>query len=189
MRPSLIYQDNKSAMFLEKNGKASISKRTKHINVRYFFVKDKIANGEVVLEHGPTEVMWADINTKPKQGRAWIIFRSMLMGIPKDYDNAKEGITHAKAMTARAEAAEKQAQVKTMELAPTMTPDPSQECVGANPEKENMSPRVSKRQKKIQNKIPPIMIVRGWRWSPSIYCNVRLAGFGAYRAWVEAFVQ
>ena len=75
--------------------------------MQYFFVKDKIAKGEVVLEDCPTKVMWADINTNPKQGRAWIIFRSMLMGIPEDYDDAKEGIARAKAMTARAEAAKK----------------------------------------------------------------------------------
>jgi hypothetical protein len=67
MQPSLIYQDNKSAMLLEENGKASSLKRTKHINVQYFFVKDKIEKGEVRLEHCPTEEMWADINTKPKK--------------------------------------------------------------------------------------------------------------------------
>ena len=33
---TIIHQDNKSAMLLEKNGKWSSSKRTKHINVRCF---------------------------------------------------------------------------------------------------------------------------------------------------------
>jgi hypothetical protein len=33
---NIIYQDNKSAILLEKNGKASSSKQTKHINIRYF---------------------------------------------------------------------------------------------------------------------------------------------------------
>ena len=35
-----IMRDNQSAMSLESNVKASSSKRTKHINVRYFFLKD-----------------------------------------------------------------------------------------------------------------------------------------------------
>eukprot|EP00957_Ditylum_brightwellii_P159553 12146116-Ditylum_brightwellii.AAC.1 len=43
---SIIYQDNKSAILLEKNGKASNRKRTPHINIRYFFVKDKVESGE-----------------------------------------------------------------------------------------------------------------------------------------------
>ena len=68
MKPSLIYQDNKSAILLEMNGKASGSKRMKHINVRYFFVKDKIQKGKIVLKHCPTEIMYADVNTKPRQG-------------------------------------------------------------------------------------------------------------------------
>ena len=37
---TILYQDNKSAILLEKNGKLSSSKRMKHINVRYFFIKD-----------------------------------------------------------------------------------------------------------------------------------------------------
>jgi hypothetical protein len=37
---NIVYQDNQSAILLERNGKASSSKRTKHINIRYFFVTD-----------------------------------------------------------------------------------------------------------------------------------------------------
>lgn len=44
---NIIFQDNKSTMLLECNGKASSSKRMKHINVRYFFITDRIAKGEV----------------------------------------------------------------------------------------------------------------------------------------------
>ena len=35
----ILYQDNNSAILLEKNGKASDGKRSRHLNVRYFFVK------------------------------------------------------------------------------------------------------------------------------------------------------
>ena len=44
-----ILQDNQSAILLEQNGILSSSKRTKHINVRYFFVKQKINDKEVVV--------------------------------------------------------------------------------------------------------------------------------------------
>jgi hypothetical protein len=164
-------------MLLEQNGKASSSKRTKHINVRYFFVKDKIAKGEIELEHCPTEVMWADMNTKPKQGRAWIVFRSMLMGIPDNYNDKKEGIARAKAMAKQKKEGEDLERKKTIEQAVAMTPDRLQECVGENQNKENAPPRVNKRHKKN----PAIMVVRGRRWSPSIYRNARLAGFEVNR--------
>jgi hypothetical protein len=36
---SIIHQDNKSAILLEENGRASSSKRTRHLNIRYFFVE------------------------------------------------------------------------------------------------------------------------------------------------------
>jgi hypothetical protein len=52
---AVVYQDNKSAILLETNGKWSSSKRTKHIKMKYFFVKDKVDDGEVKIEHLPTE--------------------------------------------------------------------------------------------------------------------------------------
>jgi hypothetical protein len=57
-----------SAILLKTNGKASTSKRTKHIKVKYFYIKDKIDQDENFVEHCPIEQMWTDINTKPKQG-------------------------------------------------------------------------------------------------------------------------
>jgi hypothetical protein len=35
---NLLLQDNKSLILLERNGKASSGKRTRHINIRYFFI-------------------------------------------------------------------------------------------------------------------------------------------------------
>ena len=37
-----IYQDNKNTMLLAENGRASSSKRTCHLNVRYYFDTDQI---------------------------------------------------------------------------------------------------------------------------------------------------
>lgn len=68
-----VYQDNKSTMALVERGKGT-SDRTKHINIRYFFVKDRVESGDISIEYLPTEEMVADILTKPLQGEA---FRSM----------------------------------------------------------------------------------------------------------------
>jgi len=76
-----VYQDNKSAILLERNGKASSSKKTKHINVHYFFVMDRIAKGELCVEWCPTGDMVADFTTKPlQQGGNFNKFRDLIMG-------------------------------------------------------------------------------------------------------------
>jgi hypothetical protein len=78
---SIIYQDNMSAMLLEKNGRASSSKKTRHIHIRYFFVQDKIQSGEVSIAHCPTEHMVADFFTKPLQGGAFRKFRDAILNV------------------------------------------------------------------------------------------------------------
>jgi hypothetical protein len=60
MGPADVYQDNQSAILLGKNGKASSSRRTRHINIRYFFVTDRVAKGEVIIKYCPTKEMLAD---------------------------------------------------------------------------------------------------------------------------------
>ena len=82
MDPSLLYQDNVNAILLETNGRASSSKRTKHIKVKYFPIKDKVDQEEITIEHCPTEQMWTDINTKPKQGVVFQAFRDIPWASP-----------------------------------------------------------------------------------------------------------
>ncbi len=83
VKENIVYQDNQSAILLEKNGKASSGKRTKHIHVRYFFVTDRINNGEISVEWCPTEDMTGDFMTKPNQGATFKKFRDQLMGVVK----------------------------------------------------------------------------------------------------------
>ena len=40
-------------------------KRTKHIDIRYHFVREKVEDGQVVLEYCLTQEMLADLMTKP----------------------------------------------------------------------------------------------------------------------------
>jgi len=43
---NLLLQDNKSFILLERNGKASCGKRTRHINIRFFFITDRVNEGD-----------------------------------------------------------------------------------------------------------------------------------------------
>ena len=81
-----IYQDNKSTILLSENGKGSSSRRTKHLDVRYFFVTDRIKRGEVKVAYCPTENMLADFFTKPLQGAAFRRMRSIILNMPSADD-------------------------------------------------------------------------------------------------------
>ena len=86
---NILFQDNKSAMLLAKNGKASSSKRTKHIHIRYFFITDRIAKGDLKLEWCPTGDMVGDFMTKPLQGALFRKFRDQIMGVVRVQDPGK----------------------------------------------------------------------------------------------------
>jgi hypothetical protein len=64
---NFLLQDNKSAILLERNGKASSSKRTKHIAIRYFFITDRVAKGDLTIAWCPTKDVIGDYVTKPLQ--------------------------------------------------------------------------------------------------------------------------
>ncbi len=87
MDSSVLYPDNMSTILLETNGKASSTKRTKHIKVKYLYIKEKVDSSKILLKHCPTGQMWTDINTKPKQGTIHPKFWAHVMGIPADYND------------------------------------------------------------------------------------------------------
>jgi hypothetical protein len=88
---SILKQDYLSTILLEKNGRASSSKRIKHINVRYFFIRDRINSGEITVEHCPVTEMLADHFTKPLQGAMFRKFRAEIQGIPVGMCDADMG--------------------------------------------------------------------------------------------------
>jgi hypothetical protein len=81
--PLVIEQDNESCILMMKRGRSE-SANTKHINVRYFFLKDRISMNEVELKYVPTENMVSDILTKPLQGALFLRLRNILLGHPSD---------------------------------------------------------------------------------------------------------
>ena len=84
LKPSIIHQDNQSAMLLEKNGRGSSGKRTRHMNIRYFFVGDVIKRNHAVLQYCPTDEMIGDFFTKPLGGAKFRRFRNIIMNISHD---------------------------------------------------------------------------------------------------------
>ena len=77
--PVTIFQDNVSTMALVKKG-YSTANNTRQINIRYFFIKDRIDNNELKIEYLPTKDMMADFFTKPLQGELFKKLRDKIMG-------------------------------------------------------------------------------------------------------------
>ena len=125
----IVFQDNMSSLSLEKNGRMSSSKRTKHIKSKYFLIKDYYDSGEIDLRYCLTDVMWADILTKPLQGQTFRGMQVFLQNCPRDYDDDIELQTDQLVRRSTNQ------QVKTVAS--------SRECVGelANLARENLRRR------------------------------------------------
>ena len=79
----IIFQDNMSALSLEKNGCVLSSKQTKHIKAKYFLIKDYYDAREIDVKFCPTDGMWADVLTKPLQGQKLRDMRAFPQGCPR----------------------------------------------------------------------------------------------------------
>ena len=77
---NIIYQDKKRDILLEKNGTASSGKRTKHINIRYFFMTERIQKGVFSVEWCPTGDMTGNFLINPNKGALFKRFRDVIMG-------------------------------------------------------------------------------------------------------------
>jgi hypothetical protein len=73
-----IFQDNMSTMAMVKKGHSN-SERSRHISIRYFFVKDRVDQGDIKIEYKPTGEMVADVLTKPLQGSLFVKLRDELL--------------------------------------------------------------------------------------------------------------
>ena len=76
-----MFQDNESAVKLETNGMKSAGKRSRHLNIRLFFITDQHKQGNVSIRFCPTDHMIADYMTKPLHGAKFHQFRDMIMNL------------------------------------------------------------------------------------------------------------
>ena len=58
------------------------------MNIKYFFLTDRIRSGEMTVRYCPTSEMIADHLTKPLQGHLFRKFRSVIMNIDEDIPDA-----------------------------------------------------------------------------------------------------
>ena len=53
-----MYQDNKSAILIDINGKISTGKISQELNICYFFMADQFEEENLQIEYFPTDKMW-----------------------------------------------------------------------------------------------------------------------------------
>jgi hypothetical protein len=76
-------------MALVERGRSG-AERTRHIQIRYFWVKERVTTGEVRVEYMPSEDMYANVLTKPLQGAQFIREREGITGWAAAMANATE---------------------------------------------------------------------------------------------------
>ena len=80
IKSNILYQDNESAIRMAKNGRNSCTGNSRHVHIRYFFVKDRVDKGEVSIHYTSTHSMLADYFTKSLQGKSFHQYKEVLMG-------------------------------------------------------------------------------------------------------------
>jgi len=70
----MIYGDNQGAITLAKN--PVYRQRSKHIDVKYHFIRKEVNAGTITIQYCPSADMIADIMTKPATG----YFRNFVFG-------------------------------------------------------------------------------------------------------------
>ena len=65
---------------MEVNGRNSCTGNSRHVNIKYFWVKDHVDKKIVEIKYCPTTLMLADYFTKPLQGQLFQKFMLVIMG-------------------------------------------------------------------------------------------------------------
>ena len=79
MKPPILFEDNKAAIFLVTNG-PSTAGRVRHVHIRNAFVNQFITSGSMRIIFCPTSQMIADILTKPLSPPIYNTLRKLLLG-------------------------------------------------------------------------------------------------------------
>ena len=78
--PAVIYQDNMSTIQLIKNGRSN-SERSRHIDIKFFFLHDRIKLSHIIVTYKNTKEMIADLLTKPLQGEQFKALRNEVLNV------------------------------------------------------------------------------------------------------------
>ena len=78
---NILEQDNESAIKLEVNGRTSAGAKSRHLDIRYFWInKENLEDFNIKVRHCRTLKMLADFFTKPLQGLLFRIFCDIILG-------------------------------------------------------------------------------------------------------------
>ena len=80
LKSNILAEDNESTIWMSKNGRESCTSNSKHIAIKYFWVTDRIKNGNIEIVHCPTKQMVSNYFTKPLQGALFYMFQNVIMG-------------------------------------------------------------------------------------------------------------
>jgi hypothetical protein len=61
-RPTVLYEDNQSCIAMSES--PTLQRRSKHIDIKFHFVRERVERGEIKMEYIPTGEQLADIMTK-----------------------------------------------------------------------------------------------------------------------------
>jgi hypothetical protein len=75
-----LYQDNTSTITMAHMGRGSSGSNTRHIQIKYFWIKQFIDSKVIKLEHLFTDNMIADFFASPRVGQLFRKFRDIVMG-------------------------------------------------------------------------------------------------------------
>jgi hypothetical protein len=78
--PITIHEDNQSCIALSKN--SMTTGRSKHMDVRYHFCREKVESGDIEVQYCATENMLADVLTKPLVSARHSKLCNAIMGLP-----------------------------------------------------------------------------------------------------------
>lgn len=82
---SVIFEDNQSPIFLEKDSKTSSGARRRHINIRYFFGSERMS-----AQYCATGDMAYDFFAKTWQGSIFKHLRDQIMNINPTNDSSQD---------------------------------------------------------------------------------------------------
>lgn len=146
-----IEQDNESAIKLEKNGRMSAGPRSRHINIRYFWIRDRSKQENITIRHCPTLDMLGDFFTKPLQGNLFQRFRDVIIGY-KHIDTLTSALTST-----------------------TVTPSPLEERVG-KPDRNDSAPVQKDNSREV---MPPTSKKDGVTWTDIVRNRTPVKGIKA----------
>ena len=87
-KSAILHQDNQAAILMQENRVLSRRRKSRHVDIRFFFLKDRVDRGEIDIVYCGTDEMSADYLTKPLQGEKFRRHRRTILGL--NSDSAKE---------------------------------------------------------------------------------------------------